>query len=227
MKSVKIRFPVSILLAVLALGVLAAHPPAARAAAADAGIIALVKQRYAALKSFRAEFAQTLTHQESGKVEKRAGTLLFRRPLLVRWNTKAPHEELFLVTPKEIWNYVPEEKIAWRHPPDALGDSRPVILVLTGQAAMDRDFDVRSEGEADGLRRLRLLPKEPSPQMTEALLHVDADGLIRRVDVTDFYGNRNDVRFTSFSENASVPEKEFSFTPPRDVEVEDHTAGRR
>ena len=47
--------------------------------------VAQLKTTYAALQSFRATFEQTLTHQESGKKEVRKGTLLFRKPLSIRW----------------------------------------------------------------------------------------------------------------------------------------------
>ena len=42
---------------------------------------------------FSAEFEQKLTHKESGAVETRYGTLHFKKPLLIRWETKKPIKE--------------------------------------------------------------------------------------------------------------------------------------
>lgn len=140
-----------------------------------------IQQRYATLNSFSASFEQTLTHKESGSVEKRQGTLLFQKPLLIRWQTAKPHAETLVVTNKEIWDYLPDEEVAYRYPPSLAQDSRSIIQVITGQAVLTKDFEVKDEGLEQGLAKLRLYPKEPAPQMVEALIWVDpASGYIRR-----------------------------------------------
>ena len=195
------------------------------AASADSEAIRyadLIRTRYEALKSFTADFEQTLTHKESGSVEKRKGRLLFQKPLLIRWQTAKPHEETLVVTGKEIWDYLPDEDIAYRYPPSLVQDSRSIIQVLTGQSAMNRDCDVKAAGKDGGLMRLLLYPHEPTPQMVEAAIWVEPEsGYIRRANIVDFYGNANDVRFTSFRPDARIAPAEFRFTPPAGVEVED------
>ena len=203
----------------LVLGAVSLLALASWAQAAD--LVGDLKQRYDTLQSFSAEFEQKLTHKESGAVETRYGTLHFKKPLLIRWETKKPIKETLVVTGKEIWDYIPEEEVAYRYPHDLVQDSRSIIQVLTGQSALDRDFDLTEEGREDGLRKVRLYPKDPSPQMVEAVIWVENDYLIRRADIVDFYGNHNDVRFVDFKSNSGVPASVFSFTPPKGVEVED------
>lgn len=194
--------------------------PAAPVFAAD--MAAAIQARYEKTGSFSADFEQTLTHKESGSVEKRQGKLLFKKPLLIRWQTAKPHEETLVVTGKEIWNYLPDEEIAYRYPLTLVQDSRSIIQVITGQAALTKDFDVKSEGKEDGLAKLRLFPKEPAPQMVEAIIWVEPDtGYIKRANILDFYGNGNEIRFTSFAPDVNVKASEFSFTPPKGIEVED------
>lgn len=182
----------------------------------------LIQQRYDTLSSFSASFEQTLTHKESGSVEKRQGTLLFQKPLLIRWQTAKPHAETLVVTAKEIWDYLPDEEVAYRYPPSLAQDSRSIIQVITGQAVLTKDFEVKDEGRENGLAKLRLYPKEPAPQMVEALIWVEpGSGYIRRASIVDFYGNTNDVRFTEFKADTRPRASDFSFTPPKGVEVED------
>lgn len=185
--------------------------------------MARIKTSYAALQSFRASFEQTLTHQESGKKELRKGTLLFRKPLFIRWETGEGARELLVVTPSEIWDYLPDEEVAYRYPPELVQDSRSIIQVLTGQAALDKDFDVTTEDRQGDFQVLRLYPRDPTPQMVEARIYLDGNGYIQRADIVDFYGNHNDVRFTAFSPNARVSDRDFLFAPPKGVEVEDRT----
>ncbi len=88
-----------------------------------ADLASVIQQRYETLKSFSAEFEQTLTHKESGSVERRQGSLLFQKPLLIRWQTAKPHEETLVVTAREIWDYLPDEEVAYRYPPSLVRDS--------------------------------------------------------------------------------------------------------
>jgi outer membrane lipoprotein carrier protein len=48
-----------------------------------------------------------------------------------------------------------------------------ISLVITGQSRLDKDFTVEAEPDDNGLAVLRLYPKDPSPQLVEALLWVD------------------------------------------------------
>ena len=191
-------------------------------AAQAADIAATIQARYEKLRTFSATFEQPLTHKESGSVEKRQGSLLFQKPLLIRWQTDKPHEETLVVTHKEIWDYLADEEIAYRYPLELVRDSRTIIQVITGQAALTKDFDVKEAGQENGLAKLHLYPKEPAPQMVEALLWVEpSTGYIRRASIIDFYGNSNDVRFTQFKPDTSLKESDFTFTAPKGVEVED------
>lgn len=194
---------------------------AVSAQAASPALVNGIKERYKTLESFSADFAQRLTHKESGSTETRRGTLRFKKPLLIRWETTSPSPETLVVTDKEIWDYLPDEEVAYRYSPDLVQDSRSIIQVLTGQAALDRDFDITEEGTENGLRKLHLYPKEPSAQMVEAFLWVDSSHLILRADIIDFYGNHNDVTFSAFKSNAGMPAGTFRFTPPDGVDVED------
>ncbi|MBQ9406310.1 MAG: outer membrane lipoprotein chaperone LolA [Desulfovibrio sp.] len=187
----------------------------------------LIKARYEVLRSFSATFEQTLTHKESGSRERRQGTLLFQKPLLIRWQTGKPHEETLVVTAKEIWDYLPDEEIAYRYPLDLVRDSRSIIQVVTGQAVLTKDFDVKEEGTSGGLLKLRLYPKEPAPQMVEAALWVEpSSGLIRGASIVDFYGNSNEIRFHRFQADVPLKSTEFTFKAPKGVEVEDRIGNK-
>jgi len=199
--------------------------PQAVFAAAKPQLSAVVKevQRvYGAMGAFQAGFTQKLTHRESGSFEMRNGTLLFKKPLFVRWETANPHAELLLINNREIWNYLPDEKLAYHYAPELAEDSRTLIRVVTGQARLDQDFFVEEDGKEDGLLRLRLYPLEPTQQMVEAGIWVDpAAHLIKKAIIIDFFGNSNEVTFTGFNAKRKLEEKMFDFGPPKGVAVED------
>lgn len=185
-------------------------------------LLTRIQNAYAKINTFEATFNQTLTHKESGSTEKRKGTIQFQKPLQVRWQTQKPHEETLIINSREIWDYLPDEQVAYRYSPSVAQDSRSVIQVVTGQAKINKDFDVKRAANDNGLVKLALYPKDPTPDMVEAAIWVDpANGIIQRTQVIDFYGNRNDIAFQAFKPGAKIPEKQFSFTPPKGVDVED------
>lgn len=221
---------VTIVRGCLALALLFGPAVSARAAGADAApMIRKLQSVYEAMSSFRADFTQELTHQESGTTETRRGILLFRKPLLVRWETLDPDAELLIVGEKEIWDYLPDEEVAYRYSLELAKDSRSLIMVVTGQAPLDRDFDVEimaREPDDGPLTHLLLYPREPSSQLVEAQLWVDPEtALIRRALIMDFYGNTNQIAFDSLAPDAPVGAADFAFTPPEGTEVEDHSGG--
>ncbi|MCL2122504.1 MAG: outer membrane lipoprotein carrier protein LolA [Desulfovibrionaceae bacterium] len=199
--------------------------PQAAFAAAKPQINTVVKnlQRvYGAIDAFQANFTQKLIHRESGSFEMRSGTLLFKKPLFVRWETAKPNAELLMINNREIWNYLPEEKLAYRYAPELAQDSRTLIRVVTGQARLDQDFVVEEDGKEDGLLRLRLYPLEPTQQMVEAGIWLDpAAHLIKKAIIVDFFGNSNEVTFTGLNTKLKLEEKSFDFAPPKGVAVED------
>jgi outer membrane lipoprotein carrier protein len=211
------------------LGVLVLVASLAQAAFAAAAprlnaVVKEVQRVYGAMEAFQANFTQKLTHRESDSFETRDGALLFKKPLLVRWETAKPHAELLLINTREIWNYLPDEKLAYRYAPELAQNSHTLIRVVTGQARLDQDFFVEENGKENGLLRLRLYPREPTQQMVEAGIWVDPTAyLIKKAIIIDFFGNSNEVAFTSLNAKVKLEEKGFDFVPPKGVAVEDRS----
>ena len=147
-----------ILLPLLALVMGLSLVNAAPAAAGD--IASTIRDRYASLNTFQAEFTQYLKHRESGQQEKRQGTLIFKKPLLVNWQTRAPHAESLIISADEIWDYLPEEKVAYRYPHSLVDDSRSLIQIVTGQALLSKDFDVKDGGTQGALKIARYFEEQ-------------------------------------------------------------------
>ncbi len=192
---------------------------------AATGVLDAIQKRYDGIKSTRSRFEQTLTHKESGIVEKRQGTLYFQKPLQVRWETESPSPELLVVNDKEIWNYFEDEDLAYKYPPDLVADSSSIINVITGQAKIKQDFDIEDKGKEGGLIKLMLYPHKPTQSLIEAVLWADpATNLIKRFKFYDFYGNENDITFVEQEIDPKLDKKQFSYTPDPKTKVEDRSS---
>ncbi len=189
---------------------------------AQANLAENLQSKYQNIQTLKANFSQNLTHRESGSVEKRQGTIIFEKPLKVRWETKSPHAEMLLINPQEIWNYLPDEEVAYKYQPDLMQDMRTLIEVITGQAKLDEDFEVKKLGKEGDLTVLHLFPYEPKPEMVEAVIGIDEQSmLIKKASVVDFYGNINTLQFDKIELNSKLNDDVFSFTPPEGIDVED------
>lgn len=188
-------------------------------------VVKELQQSYQSIKNFSATFTQELTHQESGSKETRIGKLFFKKPLLLRWETNTPHEELLLINTNAVWDYLPSENLVYKYSTDIVKDSTSIIQVITGQVRLDKHFSIiesnNNNNNNNELIFLKLYPKEPTTQMVEAFLWINKKSLlIYKVQSIDFYGNTNTVTFIDITPNTHIDNNIFQFTPPKDVTVE-------
>jgi outer membrane lipoprotein carrier protein len=185
-----------------------------------------VQKRYAEIKTMRAVFEQRITHAESSSTEERRGEIYFQKPLLVRWTTEPPREELLVITDALIWQYFPDEELAYKYPLESVDDKNAFLRVLFGVSSLEESFEITVLPEENKLTKLKLEPYEPSVSLLEAAVWVEAESAtIRRLAITDFYGNISEMNMTGLDFNLPVPEGTFAFTPPEGTEIEDHTGG--
>ncbi len=187
-----------------------------------------IQSRYEALEGFRAEFDQVLINSVSKERDERAGVLSFEKPAFFRWETRDPEPELLIANEDVVWDYYPDEGVAYKYPVEDLLGSKTMLRFLAGQAELEEDFFITrlSDPETPGMVKLDLTPKEPEPSLVQAYIWVDpGDGLFRRITLVDFYGNENRLVFKSIAVNPTLPEAHFTFDPPADVEIFDNTIG--
>lgn len=183
-----------------------------------------IQKRYDSLSSFQSDFQQELTNAASGSVEKRSGRILFKQSL-VRWETQKPEKELLVVGQHAVWDYFEADKIAMKYRSSQVFNSKTMIRFLSGKANLKEDFKVEEQGtDANGLLKLRLIPKEPEPTMVLAYIWVDTKtNMLGQVLIVDFYGNGNQVTLNNLVLDKRVDAKMFEFTPPSGVQVKDNT----
>lgn len=185
-----------------------------------------VQTKYAAIHSVQGQFIQVLTHKESGSVETREGTFVFAKPDLLRWETITPNPELLITTNDAVWNYLQDEEVAYKYPAQLVHESKTVLRFMAGQVNLTEEFYIEPQDDSGTAKKLALFAKEPTPQMTEAVVWIDPKTFtIRRAKIVDFYGNTNDVRFVNIVFDDAVKKESFMFTPPEGVDIEDRTEG--
>jgi len=184
-----------------------------------------IQKRYDSLSSFQTDFQQELTNAASGSVEKRSGKIWFKQSL-VRWETVKPEKELLVVGQHAVWDYFEADKVAMKYRTSQVFNSKTMIRFLSGKANFKEDFKIEEQGTdaANGLLKLRLIPKEPEPTMVLAYIWVDTKtNMLGQVLIVDFYGNGNQVTLNNLQLNKKTEARMFDFTPPSGVQVKDNT----
>ncbi len=198
---------------------------AAPAMAQDTDITDRIQQQYETLHSFQADIVQELTNAASGETRTRRGSIAFRSPGHVRWETTEPEPELIVVGDGPVWDYFADEETAYTYPREQVMGGKTMLRFLSGQARLDQDFWVtedRKPGQA--LIHLELVPKEPEPNLVKAEAWVtDEMAMLTRVKLVDFFGNVNDVRLENLLLNPDMSDALFVFTPPKGTEILDNT----
>lgn len=195
------------------------------ARAEELSVLREVEKSYQSMKNFRAEFTQELFHRESNTTQKRTGSIEFMPPAFIYWQTNAPDREIIVSNKKEVWNYLPDEDLAYHYSPEVLDTSHAVLSVITGQAKLEDSFEVEflSKDDSNGLQEFTLYPLESNPQMVEITLTVNTKKKrIQKIVVLDFFGNLNTIEFTAFKANTNLDKKHFYLELPDNVEIEDH-----
>ncbi|CCO24637.1 outer membrane lipoprotein chaperone LolA [Maridesulfovibrio hydrothermalis] len=183
-----------------------------------------IQKTYDAIRSFKADFTQTLTNAASKEQEVRTGQIVFKQPSLLRWESVKPEKELLIVGESVVWDYFPEDRVAFKYRTKQLFNSKTMIKFISGKAKLEEDFVVENQGNDNGLIKLKLLPLEPETGLVLAYVWVDPEKkMLAKTLVIDFYGNGNEVTMTNVEIDPEVDDTLFQFTPPDGVDVEDNT----
>ncbi len=200
----------------------------AQNAFANDNFIIEMQNKYKTINSFTADFTQELFHRESQHRQNKAGNFSFKKDMNIYFNVKSPNPEVLIANNKEVWNYFPDEEVAYKYKASILQNSKNILSVITGQAALNEEFEVEKVEEITLNGSISvcyaIYPFEPSVELTQAKIYVNKDTkLIEAVEVYDFAGNTNYIVFNNLTINPKLNNSLFSFSPPKGVDIEDHT----
>lgn len=187
-----------------------------------------IRKRSEDIEGFRTAFTQVLKAQ-GGEAQERTGSIVYKKPGKIRWETTSPEQELLIVGADTVWDYFSEEDTVYIYDVQDILGSKTMLRFISGEAKLDEDFIVieqlSEKGDEQGLHKLELIPKEPEPGLVKAYLWVDKTSFLpARIRIIDFYGNANDLRFQKLAINPELPDSLFKFTPPKGVDVQDNRA---
>ena len=176
-----------------------------------------IEEHHQKTRDLVARFTQTYRSGLIGRESVERGRLSLKRPGQMRWEYEAPEKKTFVSDGHRFFFYVPADRqvIVKQQGGE---HSLPSQLLSGGQIL--ESFAVSLEpAKAEGLLRLRLVPRHDDPEVAEAFLVVDAEARIRSVEIKDAQGSHSRFDFADVKENVGLKDDVFEFTMPKGVEV--------
>ena len=100
-----------------------------------------------------------------------------------------------------------------------------MIRFLSGEANLKEDFTVQDLGMDGEFRHLKLVPKEPEPNLVEGEVWVrPGQDMLEKIKLLDFFGNVNELELSGLELDVPVDPKEFTLVPPKGTEIVDGPA---
>jgi outer membrane lipoprotein carrier protein len=179
--------------------------------------------------SGRAEFKQVVTSPgkagQPPRSKQSSGTFAFVRPAKFRFDYNKPFPRLILADGQTLWLYDADLQQATARKQAQALSATPAALIATATdlAALQKDFTLQSEPEADGLQWVQALPKSKEGSLAQVRVGLRTEGgsvALGKLDITDAMGQRSVITFERFdTQPASVSAALFQFVPPKGVDV--------
>ena len=202
---------------------LALAPAPLRAQDAATTLAARIQARYDTVHDFQADFEQSYVGGALRRRTTERGTMQVKKPGRMRWEYTRPERKLFVSDGRKTYVYVPADKqVMIADVPSDDRASTP-ILFLAGKGDLVRDFTVSEATVANApanTAALTLTPRRPEAEYSTITLVVDRTSLeIRMFVAADAQGGTSTFTFTNLRENVHPPDKSFTFTIPKGVDV--------
>ncbi len=176
-------------------------------------VIKNINAKIKEINNFHVEFLQELENSNLKEKEIRKGEIYFQKsPLRIRWEIKEPEREIFFITESKIFDFFPEDKVAYMYDLKDILKSKFLIRFISGKWSFD-EFVVEMEKSKDKRYpvKLKLLPKNPEPSVVLVYLWCDKNYLIRKIEIFDFFNNKNLIVFKKISINKKFKKSPFEF----------------
>lgn len=172
---------------------------------------------YNKVDTLQAHFQQTMVDEDGTVVQKASGSFLLQRPGKFRWEYDTPYQQI-IVSDGDMFRFydVDLAQVTVRSIGTAL-QSTPAAL-LTGGAALDKQFKITVEGAHDGLNWIRLLPKASDSDFKEIRMGL-LNGVPRRMQMHDQLGQTTNIKFSDITVNESIPASAFKLEVPNNVDI--------
>jgi outer membrane lipoprotein carrier protein len=196
---------------------------------AHAGGLDALAQFLKTTRSGRADFTQVVTPPPKagqalrGKTS--SGQFAFIRPARFRFDYLKPFPQTIVADGQTLWLYDPDlEQVTARKQSQALSNTPASVIASAAElAAIERDFVLQDEPDAEGLSWVLATPRQRDGSLHSVRIGLRTDSMVvtlARLDILDNLGQRSVMSFERFETNpAGLGAAQFQFVAPKGVDI--------
>jgi outer membrane lipoprotein carrier protein len=188
-------------------------------AAQSPALIQRVDDHYNHLRTLRARYTEHYTGMGLDRTE--SGTLLLRKPGLMRWSYDTPAGKVFVLDGHNAWFYTPGDAQVSRTPAKQLDDLRSPLRLLLGYTQLAKELDQIAVTPSSPNFIITGVPKNMAQRVRLLTLTVTPTGEILGMKIEETDGATTDFTFTQIEEDHPIAPTAFTFTPPPGVSIVD------
>lgn len=183
-------------------------------------ILKRLEIRYSA-PGFSARFFQTSTLKAMDITETASGTMLVKRPGMMRWVYEKPDKQVIVTDGKQLWIHRPaDNQVTVGSAPSFFGDGKGASF-LSNIQSVRKTFNVTLEKmNASQEYVLKLVPMDKSYDLSSVLLVVSNDTFnIVEVVTYNSYEDETRIELNNIQIEQNIDDAQFKFAIPQGAEV--------
>ena len=185
-----------------------------------------VQSFYEKTSDFSSDFKQEYTYKAFKRTQVSTGTVIFKKPGLMRWEYLTPGLKTFVLGGERVYAYDPEAKLLTRA---NIGTNKlsASVTFLFGQGKLADEFAITQKDCKTCTGTLLVLnPLKPDARFQRVMLEVDPKtAQVLKSTVVDPDGSENVISFLNLKTNVGIDEKAFKLSPPTGTQIQDFTGG--
>ena len=189
------------------------------------------------MKTFLAEFRQTVTSHRGEVLQTSTGRMHLERPGRLRWEVDEPYPQLVLADGDSVWVYDPDLEQVTVQPLVETVEGSPAVFLTGVSANLEPHFAVEKatdDGGQDGERRFVLTPRDGAARSASAggstggstgglfrriTLTFSPRGVLTGLEVADHLDQVTAIAFGATAVNLVLESSLFDFEVPEGVDV--------
>lgn len=182
------------------------------------------QQRYAAVKTVTGNFQHHYRAPAQGIDQEESGVFWFKRPGLMRWESRQPEEKLFVVDGQKSFHYIPLDYQVYEQPFTPADLHNTPLVLLLGAVDIHKNYEVDWElsilPEFDHTCLIRLTSRQPEPGYSFLVLELNQETWdLQRLIIREATGNTSEFLFADVKTNVKIDDRKFRFKRPKGVDV--------
>ncbi len=168
------------------------------------------------LKTFKAQFAQTVSDAQGELLQESAGQLILKQPNLMSWQVIEPDENQMIADGQTLWYIDPfVEQVTAVQQAQSVANN-PVVLLTDPDNTSWQDFSIRLLENEYIIEALN-----PESQIARLILQFDKQGVLSSLRFIDRQQQISALQFSNIEQNQTITDDVFVFALPEGFEMDD------